>query len=147
MTFKPAGYFNFKTKDDQEIVGATASITLSNWYILNTLKKNLVSPPAFEVVEIERPYPQPYQPNFLVSIIGHIERTFGRSPIHVEEDRCNPEVELYGADWYNHLPKGLTNYRAVTQAHRNGNPQVVLYEEACLKILKWLEKQGEITSF
>ena len=142
MTFKPAGYYNFKTKDDQEIVGATASITLSNWYIVNTLEKSLESdtPPAFEVVEIKRPYPHPYQPNFLVSIIGHIERTFGRSPDGMD-------VELYDVAWYNNLPKNLTNYRTVTDAYRNGNPQVVAYEEICLTILKWLEKQGEITSF
>lgn len=142
MTFKPAGYFNFKMKDNSEIVGATASITLCNWYILSTLKRPESVPSdssLFEVVEIKRPYPHPYHPNFLVSIIGYIERTFGSSPA---------DLESYDSDWYKRLPDSLSDslssFRVVDQAYRRGNPQVVSYEQSCLKILKWLEKRGEI---
>lgn len=136
--FKPAGCFYYKTKDGSETVATTASHALLHWY-MRTIPDlpGLPDPmPILEVVQTSAPHPGPYNPKFLLAVIGAIERTYGEAP--------EIAPELLDDEWYNNLPNGLSDHKTVVQARRNGEPTVVAYEEVCLFILKWLEQNGDV---
>jgi hypothetical protein len=136
--FKPAGFYFYKTQDGGETVASTASHALLHWY-MRTIPDlpGLPDPmPILEVVQTSAPHPGPYDPKFLMVVIGAIERTYGTAP--------EIASEFYEARWYNNLPNGLSNHKTVVQARRNGEPTVVAYEEVCLGILKCLEANGDV---
>jgi len=136
--FRPAGNFAYFTKEGHETIAATASMALTHWYMRKLPKLDDIPDPlpVLEVIPIARPFPGPYDQNFLPVVIGCIERTYGTAP----------EIApvFLSREWYNNLPERLNDHKIVVQARRDADPKVVAYEEVCLSILKWLAKYGDV---
>lgn len=135
--FMPAGAYWFRTNDGFETIAATASMGLLHWYM--RIVPHLDSPepiPILEVIQTNKPIPGPYHSQFLVVVIGGIERTYGKSP--------EINSEFLSREWYNDLSE-YSDHKAVVRAYRNADPKVVAYEEVCLSILAWLANFGDIS--
>lgn len=134
MSYRPAGSYILTYKDGGETTAATASLALTHWSVSHLVRD---VPNPLQIVDTNcLKISGPYEPNFFVSIIGHIERLFGTSP--------EIEPEFFNRDWYSDLPEHLNDHKMVVKARRDSNPKVVAYEGACLKILSWLTEHGDI---
>lgn len=134
--FRPAGSIYFKTKDGEETVAATASTGLLLWYMTSSNKSDQTSESTAILEVTPTTIVGPYDQRFLIEVIGCIERTYGTAP--------EIPAEFLSIDWYNCLPPVFSDHKMVVQRYRDGEPQIVAYEEFCLTILKWIAEHGDI---
>ncbi len=122
---------SFKTSKG-ETHAATVSLGVYYWYMLNKLKFT----DSDEILNINNIHTHvPYHPMFLVSVIGLLEREFGKSP--------DVAKELLNSDWYSDIK--VKDHKDVLQAIKESNKKIRQYEEACVEILVWLRNYGSIT--
>lgn len=119
-----------------ETSAVTTSLGVYYWYMLTVKKSNENVFDANELMRISNINTYlPYHPMFLVSVIGLIEREYGKSP--------NIAKDLLNSDWYSDIK--LEDHKDVLQAIKDSNKKVRQYEEACVEILVWLRNYGNIT--
>jgi hypothetical protein len=133
--FRPSGHFAYRTQDGSETVSATASLGLLHWYMRN-LPQVPESTSILEITPLPTEVPGPYHPMFLTLVISAVERNYGASP--------KIPVDLLSQNWYSNLQSNLDDFKVVVQAYRSVEPKVFVYEETCLNILKWLERNGDV---
>ena len=102
----------------------TASCALLHWqdYIFPPVKLP-ENPVPFEVY-VGKPQHGPYDVEFLMLLIGGIERNYGTAPQIPEE--------FLNKNWYQDLPK-IKDHNSILQ-----------YEQVCWNILFWLFQNGNI---
>ena len=128
-------YLQYKCKDGSFTVAKSASIGLMYWYGRIVPQPQIENPQPFSVHIVQTSIPFPYHPLFMSLVVAGLERTFGAAP-EIPEHLLEPEFcERVGRLDFNGVEKGL----------KEGTPEVVEYEQACLDILNWLKDRGEIT--
>ena len=128
--FKPSGFICFSNKNGSQVVASTPSLALVHWHSEKLRRESDLSDwDEMPVVSTKVHVPMSYQKNFLVSVIGCIERIYGTSP----------EIDdvFFDFEWYNNLTKPFDS----------SDPKVVIYENACMSILKWLSDKKDIVNF
>lgn len=126
----------FTCEDGSQSYAVTASYALLQWqdniFPPTKLPEN---PPVLEVIVVGEPRHGPYDAEFLMLLIGGIERNYGTAPQIPEE--------FLNKNWYNDLPKKL-GHHSILQHLKDGNEKVIEYEQVCWNILFWLFQNGNI---
>lgn len=132
--------FKIVTKNGSEIHASEASMALTHWYFtaIPDFPKELPME-VLTIIKDPRNIPTAYDPYFLMLVIAAVERKYNGS-IEISK-------ELFDKQWYVNLPENL-HLPNVLKEHKNQVPSKVNdYEKACLEILTWLSKHGDIISF
>ena len=126
----------FTCDDGHQTYVSTASYALLYWRGYTLPEEKLPeNPKPFEVYVIGKPREGPYDPKFLMLLIGGIERNYGTAPQISEK--------LLTEDWYKNLPD-IDDHNDINFLLNSKNEKIVEYEQNCWNVLLWLFQHGNI---
>jgi hypothetical protein len=130
----------YTTKDGSRTVAQTASLALCHWFMRYTDRVLPENPEPFTVYRGPAVV-GPYDESFLAAIIACCERNWNKKPDFKVTEWCGdglfPIRDFKDVVLYRDRQNG--EYRLQTD-------KVIAYEADCMKLLKWLQKHGDIAS-
>lgn len=127
---------SFTCEDGTVSYAVTASYALLQWQDnIFPPAKLPENPPILEIIVVGEPRHGPYDVEFLMLLIGGIERNYGTAPQIPEE--------FLSKNWYKDLPE-IKDHNSILKLLEEKNEKVIEYEQVCWSILFWLFQNGNI---
>jgi hypothetical protein len=134
-------------KDGSHTVAAIPSIALIHWYFSLTPRTEVPSEDVkVEYIagirtEIGKPVTGPYDKLFLKNICDAIAVKFNVPDSQLP--RLLVPSKFFSSFWYENLSGFNPEYRKVQEAIKEGNPDIIEYEQVCQDILYYLALKNE----